>query len=106
MHTANRTVQKKEKIMTTLLTRDQAIAIVGAEAVDQVEAINCEMTNRLIDGGFEILEFSASLDAYDDENDVEVNLTAYYYQDDTDGRVKNCEDLSNLTWTVAGYKIA
>ena len=79
------------------LTREQAIEIVGADAVISVEAKNCDFTNRVMDGG--MVEFAASVVT------IEGVLTAYYYtsQEEIDAAG---EDLSNVDWEIYGYEIA
>lgn len=77
------------------LTREQAVAQVGEEAVAKVDAENCDFTNRVMDGGW--VEFSASVKVGDE------TLTAYYYQ--TQAAVDAAEDLGNLTWEVKGYEV-
>lgn len=85
------------------LTRDQAIAEVGIEAVDKVDAMNCDFTNRLQTDGDDDVEFSATVRATDRSGDS-VQLVAFYYQApealDAAG-----DDLSNCDWTVNGYEI-
>mgnify|MGYP001203497987 CR=1 FL=1 len=78
------------------LTREQAIEIVGADAVISVEAKNCDFTNRVVDGG--MVEFAASVVT------SEGVLTAYYYtsQDEIDTAG---DDLSNVDWTISGYEV-
>ena len=79
------------------LTREQAIEIVGADAVISVEDKSCDFTNRVMDGG--MVEFAASVVT------SEGVLTAYYYtsQDEIDAAG---EDLSNVDWEIYGYEIA
>ncbi len=77
------------------LTREQAVAAVGEEAVAKVEAENCDFTNRVMDGGW--VEFAASVKVGDD------TLTAYYYQ--TQEAVDAVEDLGSLTWEIEGYEV-
>jgi len=77
------------------LTREQAVAQVGEEAVAKVDAENCDFTNRVMDNGW--VEFSASVKL------GEETLTAYYYQ--TQEAVDAAEDLGSLTWEVEGYEV-
>ena len=77
------------------LTREQAIEIVGADAVKSVEARNCDFTNRVMDDG--MVEFAASVVT---EEGV---LTAYYYQ--TQAAVDAADGLDSLDWEIEGYEI-
>lgn len=87
------------------LTRDQAIEIVGADAVAKVDQENCDFTNRVgyngsCQGDNEV-EFSASVRAEDrDGNDV--LLIAYYYHDAeaVDGNELDCLELK-----IRGYEV-
>lgn len=80
------------------LTREEAIQQAGLKAVEAVESMNCEPTNRLTDDG--TMEFRASI-----EIDVEegTRLEAYYYQDEE--VAMETEDLSDLQWEIHGYRI-
>lgn len=86
------------------MTRDEAIALVGLEAVESVEGENCDFTNRVTNGtewdGF--CEFSASVRLHDDPNDRE-QLIAYYYQKNED--VDATEDLGSLNWEIDHYEV-
>ena len=85
------------------LTRDQAVAAVGEEAVKAVEAENCDYTNRLMPGGFEdVVEFAASSQCTDTDGTA-CTLVAYYYQDATD--VAAAQELDHLDWEIRGYEI-
>lgn len=77
------------------LTREQAVAQVGEEAVAQVERENCDFTNRVMDGGW--VEFSASVKVGDE------TLLAYYYQ--TQEAIDAAEDLGNLAWKVEAFEV-
>lgn len=81
------------------LTRDQAIAIVGIDAVNTVDHENCDYTNRVQTDGDDGIEFSASVACADG-----AVLIAYYYltQNDIDNAG---DDLSNCDWQIAGYEI-
>lgn len=88
-----------------LITENQAIAIVGQRAIDDVLSCNCEPTGRLMPNGFEkLIEFRSSIDCEDAGKDDCV-VTAYYYQDSDDIDDLEDGDLSNLDWTVEGYEI-
>lgn len=82
-----------------LLTRHQAVTGVGDWAVSAVNRENCKPSHRVIDG---MVEFTASVFA-DNEDGDEVVLTAHYYQ--TEQAVKDCDELDELDWKVAGYSI-
>jgi hypothetical protein len=77
------------------LTREQAVAEVGEQAVAEVDSVNCDFTNRVMDGG--LVEFSASVNVGDD------TLTAYYYQAQAD--VDAAEELDQLDWIIEGYEV-
>jgi len=85
------------------LTREQAVAVVGEDAVRKVEAENCDFTGRLMPHGFEdTVEFSASVRSTDRDGE-DVVLRAYYYQDAAS--VDEAEELGQLDWTIHGYEI-
>ncbi len=89
------------------LTREQAIAIVGEASVLELDAEGCDFTNRVgyngtVQGDAEV-EFAASVSAKD-ENENDVSLIAYFYQDAED--VDAAEDLDMLSWTIEGYEVA
>ena len=92
------------------LTREQAVAIVGAEAVEKVERENCEPTNRVgYNGacqGDAFCEWSASVRAKNQDGD-DVTLLAYYYTSNEDDRImaENDGDGSYITWEIAGYEV-
>jgi hypothetical protein len=85
------------------LTRDQAIAAVGLRAVDLVDTLNCDFTNRLQTDGDEAIEFSATVSATD-RDDSEVRLVAFHYQM-PDALAAAGDDLSNCDWAISGYEI-
>jgi hypothetical protein len=80
------------------LNREQAIEIAGIDAVEAVEAMNCEYTNRVTNGtewhGYD--EFSATYDI-----DDYATLTAYYFVASDD--LKDVEDLSDINWKIEYY---
>ena len=84
------------------LSRQEAINIVGKEAVENVEKENCQFTNRVQTDGDTAVEFMASVTAVDREGNF-CTLEAYYYQDED--VVNNTEDLSSLDWEIEGYEI-
>lgn len=86
------------------LTREQAVALVGEDAVSKVEKINCEPTSRLQCDGDTDVEFAASVRAVSNETGVDVHVTAYYYQ--AAEAVTDCDDLSNLDWEIEGFEVA
>lgn len=92
------------------LTREQAMAIVGAKAVEKVERENCEPTNRVGYNGScqndDLTEWSASVSCQDqDGNDV--TLVAYYYTDDADEKLVEevGGDWGAIDWEINGYEI-
>lgn len=84
------------------LTREQAIAAVGLAKVEELEALECDFTNRLQTDGDTAVEFAASLKFVDDEG-ITRTLTAYYYQEQED--LDAVEDLGMLDWEIEGYEI-
>jgi hypothetical protein len=82
------------------LTREQAVSIIGRDAVDQVDAENCDYTNRVgYNGscqGDDDVEFAASVETADGK------ITAYYYQTAQD---VDAISLYLLNWTVYGYEV-
>ncbi len=92
------------------ITREQAIAIVGLAAVEKVEALNCEPTNRVgFNGGCQgnsLTEYSATVSAEDTDGDS-CNLTAYYYlKKDQEDKLAEAEgDGSAIDWVIDHYSI-
>ncbi|HCR5301035.1 TPA: hypothetical protein OO086_002512 [Legionella pneumophila] len=82
-----------------LLSQEEAVERVGSQAINQVNALNCEYTNAQQNDG--TIEFSSNIECM--ENREPVILTAYYYQDET--LVEQVEELDNLDWEIAGYTI-
>jgi hypothetical protein len=85
-----------------LLTREEAIKIVGGNTVKAVGYVERESTGiELIDEG--LVEFVVSIDAVDLDGEA-VILSAYYYQamDVMDGAGK---DLRGLDWKISGYEV-
>jgi hypothetical protein len=82
------------------MTRSEAIKVVGQKAVEAVDGLNCDFTNRVTNGtewdGY--CEFAASIDLEDGSS-----LIAYYYQDEKE--VDRVEDLGSLTWEVDHYEV-
>lgn len=78
---------------TGLLTREQAVALVGDTAVEKVEKKNCEPTSRLCD----LVEFEASIMLNDGNR-----LVAYYYQTK---ETYNTLDLDCMDWAIEGYEV-
>jgi hypothetical protein len=87
------------------LTRDQAIATVGLEAVERVEKENCEPTNRVGTNGAcqgdSFTEWASSVKVGD------FRLTAYYYTtNEQDEHMAACDgDGSSIDWTVDCYTV-
>ena len=84
------------------LTREQAIKIAGQEVVEQLDHENCDFTGRLQTDGDESVEFAASVEYFNSDNE-RCTLIAYYYQmpEDLVGK----EDLDQLDWEIEGYEI-
>jgi len=87
------------------LTREQAIEKVGIEAVEKVDAENCEPTNRVgFNGdcqGDDLTEWSASIKVGDSV------LVAYYYTSNEQDQVMADYDGdgSAIDWTIDHYAI-
>jgi len=84
------------------LTRDQAINICGTSAVNNLDRLNCDFTNRVQTDGDDAVEFAASIKCTDDNGD-DCTLIAYYYQDPDD--IDETDDLGSLDWEINGYEI-
>lgn len=83
------------------LTREQAIEIVGVDAVNAVDAKNCDYTNRVQTDGDSDIEFSAGVAAT--SVDCDVTLLAYYYQDQS--ALDAVDELDQLDWEIEGYEV-
>ena len=93
------------------LTKDQAIALVGADAVAAVERQNCEPTCRVgYNGacqGDSLTEWSSAVSATDSDGE-QVTLLAYYYtSNEQDQAMADADgDGSAINWEIEGYEIA
>ena len=92
------------------VTREQALAVVGEQAVDAVERKNCEPTNRVgYNGacqGDDLCEWCASVSCKDKDGN-ECTLAAYYYTTNEQDEVMaaNSGDGSYIDWEIAGYEM-
>jgi hypothetical protein len=92
-------------------TRKQAIEMLGIAAVREVEAENCEPTNRVgVNGACEgdsLREWSASVKATTIPDGIKCVLTVYYYTTNKqDEHMAACEgDGSVIDWTIDHYTI-
>ena len=77
------------------MTADHVLSLIGTAKLNELCALNCQPTNRVMDNGE--VEFSASIDHDGD------TVTVYYYQDAAD--VEACENLDELDWRVNGFAI-
>lgn len=84
------------------MTREQAVAAVGEDAVNNVERENCDFTNRVQCDGDTRVEFAASVRCDDTEGNA-VTLRAYYYQEQAD--VNAVDSLDELEWEIEGYDV-
>ena len=102
--------QGQEKKMTKKgdLTREQAIALVGIEAVERAENENCEPTGRVgYNGscqGDDLIEWSASAGCEDKEG-YECSVIAYYYTDEEDEDAAEANGWDSIDWEIAGYEV-
>lgn len=91
-----------------LLTRDQAIARVGQDVINDLDKINCEPTSRVGVQGYpdDYTEWTASIYATDTEGE-DVVVVAYYYTTNEQDQIMadNDGDGSSISWEVAGYEI-
>lgn len=91
------------------LTRQEAIAIVGEDAVNAVERINCEPTGRVgFNGsckGDDLCEWVAGGEAKDEDGDS-VTICAYYYTTNAeDETMADTGDGSNIDWQISHYEV-
>ncbi len=84
------------------MTREQAVAAVGEDAVNNVERENCDFTNRVQYDGDTRVEFAASVRCEDTEGNA-VTLLAYYYQEQSDVNAVDSPD--ELKWEIEGYEV-
>lgn len=80
--------------------RKQMIKIFGGAEIEKLENKNCEPTGRIMDACDEIVEFTASIEAYDLDGNMCI-ITAYYYQHDP----IEAENLDDLEWEIDDYGI-
>lgn len=91
------------------LTREEAVAIVGMDAVNAVEKENCEPTNLVgYNGecqGDDWTEWESAV-ACKDKEGADVILSAYYYTDNEEDRIiGETSDGSNIEWPVSHYTV-
>jgi len=90
------------------LTREQAIAEVGVNAVVALDALHPVETGRVQCDGDTDVEFEARIKSRDRHGDG-VTLSAWYYQPAsrlTQGSPDAVDSLDELDWTIDGYSIA
>lgn len=89
------------------LTRQEAVAIVGEDAVKAVDRVNCEPTGRVgFNGacqGDDLCEWTAGIDAEDADGD-RVSLVAYYYTTNKEDETMT-GDGSNIDWRISHYEV-
>jgi hypothetical protein len=88
------------------LTRDEAIAVVGEEAIRKLDETNCEPTSRLQTDGDEDEEWSAYIRT-PDKCGERVTVEAYYYITPEQSQIMadHDGDGSSIDWTIEGYEI-
>ena len=91
------------------LSRQQAIDLVGVQAVDAVERENCEPTNCVgYNGecqGDALTEWSASVECQDADGD-KVLLVAYYYtSNEQDRMIAETGDGGSIDWEIEDYEV-
>ena len=84
------------------ITEDEARAIVGDKAVDEVLGLNCEFTGRVIDECYEVQEMSASVPCIDADGEDRI-LTVLYLVNSEDAMAE--EDLGNLDYSDYTFTI-
>jgi len=89
--------------MKNLLTREQAVALVGEEFVAKVDAENCEPTNMV--GYNSEIEWAANISLPDSEDGFSVYLTAYYYTNEEQEAIAKEHGWDAINWEVAGYEV-
>ena len=93
--------------MSARQTREQAVELVGEDAVRRVETENCDFSHRVVDDGR--IEFSASIqtellgELSGAEAGDDVTLVAYFFQDAED--IARTADLSDLDWTATEFMV-
>ncbi len=95
--------------MKNLLTREQAVALVGEEFVAKVDAENCEPTNMVGYNGScqndSEIEWAANISLPDSEEGFSVYLTAYYYTNEEQEAIAKEHGWDAINWEVAGYEV-
>ena len=91
------------------LNKEQAINLVGVDALAAVERVNCEPTGRVgYNGecqGDSLTEWTASVDCKDVDGDP-VTLTAYYYTNNQqDQMIAETGDGGFIDWEIVGYEV-
>lgn len=92
------------------LTKSQAIDIVGQDAVDKIEYVNCEPTGNVgyngLCQGDDLIEWTASVHGLTDSDGNDCSLTAYYYTTQADEHVAlDSGDWANVDFKINHYKI-
>jgi hypothetical protein len=91
------------------LTKDQAISIVGQNAVDAVERENCEPTNRVGYNGAcqnnDLCEWSAGVSCKTKDGNDRILLAYYYTTNEQDDLIAETGDAGSIDWIIEGYEI-
>ena len=85
------------------LTREQAVELVGENAVAAADNDNCDFTNRCMDDCDSVIEFSGSSEAVDKDG-YECSVIAYYYPSAKEVEDAG-DDLGNVNWVIEGYEV-
>ena len=92
----------KDALKPNRLTEEQVVSMLGEEIVEQVKALNCDFTGRVIDDCFGVVEMAASIDITDGDYAWSTLVINYLVdKDDLDAAgndLNNC-DFSNYTYT-------
>jgi hypothetical protein len=91
------------EMVNGLLSREEAIKIVGEEAVNEVEYENCEPTSRCREDWFDTEEWEAHITC-EDASGNDVILYAYYYPSKEEV-FANAETPDMIDWVIAGYLV-
>jgi len=89
-------------------TRDQAVEIVGINAIQELEALTFTPTSRIQDSGDDTTDDGASLDAVTIPDGLACVVSAFCYltPDQVQTMYDRDGDGSDIDWAIEGYEIA
>jgi hypothetical protein len=85
------------------MTRADVIRVLGQDALDCVEAAECEATSRVQTDGDTDVEYCAVVTVTHPDDGAPADLYAYYYQTEAD--LVAAGESDNLTWEIHGYEV-